>query len=97
MQGGRRVNSIGGIGVANYFNINPSRWDYPAVQPAKVENRMGMLTHPAWLQAFSHNLHTDPVIRGKWVREKLLAGTVKSKLIGTPSTPRVFVLTISLR
>ena len=41
-----------------------------------------MLTHPAWLQAFSQNLHTDPVTRGKWVREKLLAGTIPDVPIG---------------
>jgi hypothetical protein len=35
-----------------------------------------MLTHPAWLIAHSLNLETDPVRRGKWIREKLLAGTI---------------------
>lgn len=51
-------------------------WDYPAKQPFKVDNRMGVLTHPAWLIAHSKNTHNDPVVRGKWVREKLLAGRV---------------------
>ncbi|QTN31097.1 DUF1588 domain-containing protein [Akkermansiaceae bacterium] len=51
-------------------------WDYPTSQPFKVQNRMGILTHPAWLIAHSKNTHTDPVIRGRWVREKLLAGRV---------------------
>jgi hypothetical protein len=46
------------------------------MQPIKIENRMGMLTHPAWLVAFSQNAHTDPVRRGRWIREKLLAGVV---------------------
>ncbi len=35
-----------------------------------------MLTHPAWLIAHAHNTETDPVVRGKWIREKLLAGTI---------------------
>ncbi|MFK7852009.1 MAG: DUF1588 domain-containing protein, partial [Akkermansiaceae bacterium] len=39
-------------------------------------NRKGILTHPAWLIAHSKNTHNDPVVRGKWVREKLLAGRV---------------------
>jgi hypothetical protein len=62
--------------VAKFFNIDLHKWDYPAVQPAKVEHRKGLLTHPAWLIAHAHNTETDPVIRGKWVREKLLAGTI---------------------
>ena len=62
--------------VAKFFNIQLDHWNYPGVQPAKVEHRKGMLTHPAWLIAHSHNTETDPVVRGKWVREKLLAGTI---------------------
>jgi len=62
--------------VAKFFNIKLDHWNYPGVQPAKVEHRKGMLTHPAWLIAHAQNTETDPVIRGKWVREKLLAGTI---------------------
>ena len=51
-------------------------WDYPVEQPFKIPNRMGILTHPAWLIAHSSNFHTDPIRRGKWIREKLLAGLV---------------------
>lgn len=54
----------------------PHYWDYPVEQPFKVVNRKGILTHPAWLVAHSQNTATDPVRRGKWVREKLLAGHV---------------------
>ncbi|MFT6178693.1 MAG: hypothetical protein ACJAQT_000435 [Akkermansiaceae bacterium] len=62
--------------VAKFYNIMLDQWNYPTVQPAKVEHRKGMLTHPAWLIAHAQNTETDPVIRGKWVREKLLAGTI---------------------
>ena len=51
-------------------------WDYPIEQPFKISNRKGILTHPAWLIANSHNAETDPVKRGRWIREKLLAGRV---------------------
>jgi len=51
-------------------------WDYPIEQPFKIPNRKGILTHPAWLIANSHNAETDPVKRGRWIREKLLAGRV---------------------
>ena len=62
--------------VASFFNIKLDNWNYPSVQPAKVVHRKGMLTHPAWLIAHAGNTETDPVKRGKWVREKLLAGYV---------------------
>ena len=40
------------------------------------DQRAGLLTHPAWLIAHSSNFHTDPIKRGRWIREKLLAGRV---------------------
>ncbi len=62
--------------VTRFFNIDLANWSYPTTQPAKMEHRKGMLTHPAWLTAFSANTATDPVRRGKWIREKLLAGYI---------------------
>ncbi len=67
---------LGGAEVAKSFNIDLTTWNYPASQPAKMEHRKGMLTHPAWLIAFAANTQTDPVRRGRWVREKLLAGSI---------------------
>jgi hypothetical protein len=55
---------------------NKETWDYPIVQPFKIPHRKGLLTHPAWLLAHSQNTETDPVRRGRWIREKLLAGRV---------------------
>jgi len=72
----RTGKDLRGSEVAKSFNIDMANWNYPAVQPAKMEHRKGILTHPAWLIAFAGNTETDPVRRGKWVREKLLAGTV---------------------
>lgn len=60
----------------NMFNIDHNTWSYVAEQPFKIPNRKGILTHPAWLTAHSLNTSTDPVKRGKWVREKLLAGFI---------------------
>jgi hypothetical protein len=65
-----------GYNVANFFNLPLDNWDYQPNQPAKVANRKGMLTHPAWLIAHAKNTETDPVHRGKWIREKLLAGNI---------------------
>lgn len=61
---------------ANMFNIDHNTWSYVAEQPFKIPNRKGILTHPVWLTAHSLNTSTDPVKRGKWVREKLLAGFI---------------------
>ncbi len=62
--------------VAKFFGIDMADWDYPPIQPARMEHRKGMLTHPAWLIAHAQNTATDPIRRGKWVQEKLLAGTI---------------------
>ncbi len=62
--------------VTSYWNIDWRTWDYPTQQPAKIPNRKGLLTHPAWLIAHAQNLESDPIHRGKWVREKLLAGII---------------------
>jgi mono/diheme cytochrome c family protein len=72
----RTGKNLGGAEVAKAFNIDMISWNYPTTQPAKMENRKGILTHPAWLIAFAGNTATDPIRRGKWVREKLLAGTI---------------------
>lgn len=55
---------------------HPEYWDYPVEQPFPIAHRKGLLTHPAWLIAHSQNSATDPIRRGKWIREKLLAGSV---------------------
>ncbi len=65
-----------GYNVSKFFNLRMDNWDYQTTQPARVANRKGLLTHPSWLIAHAQNTETDPVIRGKWVREKLLAGTI---------------------
>ena len=51
-------------------------FDYRPVQPFTVPDRKGILTHPAWLIAFSANTASDPIRRGRWIREKLLEGVV---------------------
>lgn len=73
---GRTGQQMRGEQVTSYWNLDWKTWDYPTHQPAKVDNRKGILTHPAWLIAHSQNLETDPIHRGKWIREKLLAGTI---------------------
>ena len=46
------------------------------------DERAGVLTHPAWLAAWSGNFENHPVQRGKWIRTHLLGGTVPDVPIG---------------
>lgn len=69
--------SEGVIHSVKMWNLDHWTWSYEPEQPMKVENRMGMLTHPAWLVANSQNAATDPIHRGKWIREKLLGGFIR--------------------
>ena len=60
------------------YNLDETSFSYPVEQPFALapEERIGILMHPAWLIAHSLNLDNDPVRRGKWIRERLLADTV---------------------
>ena len=70
-----RVPGGGPIGASGKYR-DSLPWDYPVKQPFRIKHRMGILTHPAWLLAHSQNTETDIVRRGRWIREKLLAGRV---------------------
>jgi hypothetical protein len=63
---------------AQSYNLNPFENEHPRNTPIDVprEQRCGVLTQPSWLVAHSGNFDNDPVRRGKWIREKLLAGYV---------------------
>ena len=70
------------IGVYNLpptSRVERQQWDWPVEQPFEMpgDQRAGMLTHPAWLAAHSVNDGNDPVRRGRWVQEKLLAGVIQ--------------------
>jgi hypothetical protein len=60
------------------YNLNPFENEHPRNTPLEVpsEQRCGVLTQPSWLVAHSGNFDNDPVRRGKWMREKLLAGYI---------------------
>ncbi|MGB0596190.1 MAG: DUF1588 domain-containing protein [Rubripirellula sp.] len=61
-----------------FYNLDHETWDYPTEQPFPMpkSQRAGILTHPAWLIAWSGNFDNDPIRRGKWIREHLLAGSI---------------------
>ena len=58
--------------------IEQQRWDWPLEQPFEMpaDQRAGLLTHPAWLAAYSWNEDNDPIHRGIWIYERLLAGVL---------------------
>ncbi len=61
-----------------FYNFEEMNWNYPVEQPFAMPKgqRAGILTHPAWLIAWSGNFDNDVVRRGKWIREHLLAGMI---------------------
>jgi len=52
--------------------------DFPDQQPVELpaEQRAGILTQPSWLVAQSTSFDNHAIHRGKWIRERLLAGVV---------------------
>ena len=67
------------------YNLPPTHrqqrqvWEWPLEQPFALpaDQRAGILTHPAWLAAHSVNDGNDPIRRGRWIQEKLLAGVIQ--------------------
>ncbi len=70
------VNSHRDHGNPLVYNLPPD-WK-PTLKPVRFpkDQRMGVLTHPAWLVAHSGNFDNDPIRRGHWIRYKLLGGNV---------------------
>ena len=82
---GKPIRGQGDLLYIGAYNLPPSGsvdrqlWDWPIEQPFELpaDQRAGLLTHPAWLAAHSVNDGNDPIRRGRWIREKLLAGVVQ--------------------
>ncbi len=65
------------------YNL-PVDWRFVEQQPFELPagQRFGILTQPSWLAAHSGNFDNDAIRRGKWIREKLLGGTIPDLPIG---------------
>ena len=70
------VNSHRDHGNPLAYNLPPDWKPTPKPVPFPKDQRMGILTHPAWLVAHSTNFDNDPIRRGHWIRYKLLGGNV---------------------
>jgi hypothetical protein len=70
------VNSHRDHGNPLVYNLPPDWKPSPEPVPFPKDQRMGVLTHPAWLVAHSTNFDNDPIRRGHWIRYKLLGGNI---------------------
>ena len=73
-------NNKGQTNVETVYGL--SEWPKEQPAPLPADQRFGILMQPSWLIAFSTNFANDPVRRGRWVRERLLGGTVADLPIG---------------
>ncbi len=66
--------SLPGRAVYESYNLT----EFPETQPVELpsEQRAGILTQPAWLVAWSTADDNHVILRGKWIRERLLGGVV---------------------
>ncbi|MFP6619697.1 MAG: DUF1588 domain-containing protein, partial [Pirellulaceae bacterium] len=70
------VNSHRDHGNPLVYNLPPDWKPTSKPVPFPKNQRMGVLTHPAWLVAHSGNFDNDPIRRGRWIRYKLLGGNI---------------------
>ncbi|MEQ8790386.1 MAG: DUF1588 domain-containing protein [Pirellulaceae bacterium] len=66
--------NLPGRAIYESYNLD----DFPNEQPVNLprNERAGILTQPAWLVAWSTADDNHAILRGKWVRERLLGGVV---------------------
>ncbi|WP_145057564.1 DUF1588 domain-containing protein [Lignipirellula cremea] len=66
--------------VNEVYNMAAEDWTVEQPMTLSPERRSGVLTQPSWLIAHSKNDGNDAIHRGKWIRERLLGGSI-------PDTP----------
>ena len=57
-----------------FYNFPADQWTPDGAMELPPQQRSGILTQPAWLIAFSTNTDNHAILRGKWVRDRLLGG-----------------------
>jgi hypothetical protein len=81
----------GEVQIYRHYSITPEQWTHQQPFELPAEQRAGILTQPSWLIAHSTNFENHAIERGKWIRERLLGGslpdvpiTVEAKLPDDP-------------
>lgn len=87
MTGAARPDSAHSAETGSIYGL-PRDWIWTPDQPVRISKHMraGVLTHPAWLVAWSGNFNNHPVQRGLWIRTRLLGGTVPDIPIDVDAT-----------
>ena len=73
-------NEKGKAPVESLYGLSEWTDKQPFEQPENT--RLGILMQPSWLVAWSENFNNDIVRRGRFIRERLLGGTVPDLPIG---------------
>ena len=108
LEGNRRDRNRGSLAVATanltgpkiYARVSHRSFGNGSMQPERTlatapeGERMGILTHPSWLVSHSDAMDNHAILRGRWIRERLLGGgipdvpiTVDAMLPDEPKTP----------
>ena len=74
--------------TAKKVHLSYNLEQHPLEQPVNLPRtqRAGILTQPSWLVAHSSNFDNHAIRRGKWIRERLLGGTVPDLPITVDAT-----------
>jgi hypothetical protein len=54
----------------------PAKNALKAITTVNTNERLGILTHPVWLVSHSDAMDNHAILRGRWIRERLLGGAV---------------------
>ncbi len=75
-----KQNNKGQAAIETLYGLEEWTAEQPITQ--KENTRIGILMQPSWLIAWSENFNNDIVRRGRFIRERLLGGTVPDLPIG---------------
>ncbi len=56
--------------------VKPAGRTQRSLTTLPADQRMGILTHPSWLVSHSDAMDNHAILRGRWIRERLLGGAV---------------------
>jgi hypothetical protein len=80
--GNRNVDEANLTGPKIYARVSRRSFGNGSMKPdrslatAPAGQRMGILTHPSWLVSHSDAMDNHAILRGRWIRERLLGGGI---------------------